>query len=107
MPSDPFDGEPLRYRAGTVEINRADIHREDGRFVKVNRTVAEPGGRLYSIGPDLTDDGRDWSAAGSDSCDISFTLSAAGEALRAKSSSSSKASVSPGGEQLVIQYPVR
>lgn len=98
VPSDPFDGEPLRYRAGIVEISRSDIHREGGRFVKVNRTVAEPGARLYSIGPDLTDDGgRDWNAAGSDSCDISFTLSAAGEVLRAKSSSSSKASVSLSG----------
>ena len=108
VPSDPFDGEPLRYRAGIVEISRSDIHREGGRFVKVNRTVAEPGARLYSIGPDLTDDGgRDWNAAGSDSCDLSFTLSAAGEVLRAKSSSSSKAGVSPDGGRLVIQYPVR
>ena len=79
--------------AQTLDVSRASVTSMMSILTDKRLVTKERYGKVH-----LTDDGcRDWNAAGSDSCDISFTLSAAGEVLRAKSSSSSKASVSPSG----------
>lgn len=72
IPLDPFDGRPLRYRHGKLDVKFDDFGGKSGYECSIEKRDAI---RVYSIGRNLRDEnGADWRIGNSYADDISATL---------------------------------
>ena len=59
-PTDPFNGEPMRYRHGDCrfKVRSAEWNEKGQQWRIVSQTKVGPGVQVWSVGPDLIDDDK-------------------------------------------------